>query len=89
MADPDIIVEHVPTICTGCGASLDAAAEVGRERRQVIEIPKPQPEVTEHQALRLTCAGCETVTVGTFPRGVSQAVQYGPRTKAAALHLHT
>ena len=88
-ADPDIIVEHVPTVCAGCGASLEAAAEINRERRQVIEIPKPQPEVTEHQALRLACPVCETVTSGAFPAEVSQPVQYGPRTKAAAVYLQT
>jgi transposase len=87
--DPDILVEHVPTVCAGCGASLAAAPAIGRERRQVIEIPKPRPEVTEHQAARLTCPVCQTVTAGTFPAEVSQPVQYGPRTKAAAVYLQS
>jgi transposase len=87
--DPDSLVEHKPVVCMGCGASLEAAAELGRERRQVIEIPKPQPEVTEHQAVRLACLVCATVTVGTFPPEVSQPVQYGPRTRAAAVYLQT
>jgi transposase len=89
VADPDIIVKHVPTVCTECGASLEGATEINRERRQVIEIPKPQPEVTEHQAVRLACPECERLTIGDFPPEVSQPVQYGPRTKAAAVYLQT
>ena len=89
VTDPDLIVEHLPAVCTGCGASLAAAPELSRERRQVIEIPKPQPEVTEHQAVRLACPACARVTSGDFPPEVSQPVQYGPRTKAAAVYLQT
>lgn len=87
--DPDLIVAHVPAVCTGCGASLAGAAEIDRERRQVIEIPKPQPEVTEHQAVQRVCPVCATVTAGTFPPEVSQPVQYGPRTRAVAVYLQT
>lgn len=50
--DPDVVIPHEPTVCAECGASLEEATEVGRgERRQVIEIPKPRPEVIEHQAV--------------------------------------
>src|SRR3990172_4205824 len=87
--DPDVVVVHAPTVCAGCGADLRAAAEVQRERRQVIEIPEPRPEVTEHQALHKACAVCQTVTAGTFPPEVTQPVQYGPRTKAVAVYLQT
>lgn len=87
--DPDFTLEHVPTVCAGCGAGLEAAPELGRERRQVIEIPKPEPEVTEHQAVRRAGPVCQTVTVGSFPPEVSQPVQYGPRAKAAAVYLQT
>jgi transposase len=87
--DPDRLVEHVPTVCTGCGASLAVAPEIGRERRQVIEIPAPRPEVTEHQAVHKACPACQTVTAGAFPAEVSQPVQYGPRTRAAAVYLQT
>jgi transposase len=87
--DPDTIMAHIPPSCAGCGASLETAPEIGRERRQVIEIPQPHPEVTEHQAVHKTCPLCQTVTAGTFPREVSQPVQYGPRTKAAAVYLQT
>jgi len=89
MDQPDTIVAYVPTICTGCGASLETAPEIGRERRQVIDIPEPRPVVTEHQAARKACRVCQTVTVANFPSEVTQPVQYGPRTQAAAVYLQT
>jgi transposase len=85
--DPDVVVVHAPTVCRGCGASLVLAATVDEDRRQVIEIPRPHPEVTEHQAPHKTCAVCRTVTVGTFPPEVTQPVQYGPRLKAVMVYL--
>ena len=87
--DPGTVVPHWPTVCAGCGAGLETAPEIKRERRQVIEIPKPHPEVTEHQAAHKVCPLCQTVTAGSFPPEVTQPVQYGPRTKAAAVYLQT
>jgi transposase len=87
--DPDVVVRHTPSVCAGCGGALASAPEVQQERRQVIEIPKPRPEVTEHQAMQKTCRVCQTVTVGEFPADVTQPVQYGPRTKAVAVYLQT
>jgi transposase len=87
--DPDAVVAHVPVVCAGCGASLGTAPEIRRERRQVIEIPQPRPQVTEHQAVHKACPACKTVTMGAFPPEVTQPVQYGPRTKAVAVYLQT
>lgn len=87
--DPQVVIPHEPTVCAECGASLEEAKEVGRERRQVIEIPKPRPEVTEHQGVQKACPQCQTVTTGEFPPEVTQPVQYGPRAKAAAVYLQT
>ena len=87
--DPDVVIPHMPTVCVGCGAALESVPEAGRERRQVIEIPKPRPEVTEHQAVQKACPVCQTVTAGAFPPEVAQPVQYGPRAKAAGVYLQT
>ena len=87
--DPQVVIPHVPEVCGCCGTPLTAAQEVGRERRQVIEIPQARPEVTEHQAVQKVCPICQTVTAGEFPPEVTQPVQYGPRTKAAAVYLQT
>jgi transposase len=87
--DPDVVLPHLPTACAECGASLESVPEAGRERRQIIELPKPRPEVTEHQAVQKACPICQTVTAGEFPPEVTQPVQYGPRAKAAAVYLQT
>lgn len=87
--DPQVVIPHEPKTCAHCGTSLAEATEVGRERRQVIEIPQPRPEVTEHQAVQKTCPKCQTVTMGEFPPDVSQPVQYGSRAKAIAVYLQT
>jgi transposase len=89
VAEPDVVVPHEPTVCAECGFGLEAAAEVRRERRQVLEVPKPRLEVTEHQVVHRVCPVCQTVTPGEFPPEVTQPVQYGPRTKAAAVYLQT
>src|SRR6185295_17418322 len=89
VATPDEVITHWPTACTGCGASLAQAPEIGRERRQVIEIPAPHPAVTEHQAVQKACPQCQVVTRAAFPAAVTQAVQYGPRAKAIAVYLQT
>jgi len=87
--DPTVVIPHEPTVCVGCGAALEAVSEISRERRQVIELPQPRPEVTEHQAAQKACPVCQTVTAGEFPPEVTQPVQYGPRAKAVAVYLRT
>src|SRR3989304_3797536 len=81
--DPDVVIRHVPTVCAGCGAGLEAVPEIGRERRQVIEIPKPRAEVTEHQAPQKARPVGQAETAGESPPEVAQPVQDGPRAKAA------
>ncbi|MCC7361459.1 MAG: IS66 family transposase [Anaerolineales bacterium] len=55
----------------------------------MIDIPEPRPVVTEHQAARKVCPVCQTVTAASLPPEVTQPVQFGPRTKAAAVYLQT
>ena len=84
---PDEIVVHAPEQCACCGLSLaNAAAETG-ERRQVLDLPPLRLFVTEHHSQHKTCLACGTATVGTFPEGVSQPAQYGPRVKALGVYL--
>lgn len=84
---PAVVIPLVPLVCCGCGSSLAACPVVTRERRQVVEIPKPQAVVTEYQALHKVCAQCQVATVGQFPAAVTQPVQYGPNAKGAMTYL--
>lgn len=84
---PDQRVRHEPGPCTGCGADLARAAEVGMERRQVFDLPPMRVRVTEHQLIARRCA-CGMTTCGVAPEGVSAPVQYGPRIAAIILYLY-
>jgi transposase len=86
-ADPDVIVDHRPERCDGCGEPLDAASgDEGFVARQVIEIPVVTPTVTEHRAHTCRC-GCGQLNRGAFPAGVRAPVSYGPRAKAVVAYL--
>jgi transposase len=89
VATPDAVVAHHPTVCAHCQTSLGVAPEavVGRERRQVHELPPVRLEVTEHQALHVRCPACQRVSVGVFPADVPSRAQYGPRLRALAVYL--
>jgi transposase len=85
---PDRIVTHAPERCAQCGTSLAAGAASGAERRQVVDLPPLQLEVTEHRAQPRVCPGCQAITPAAFPPGVTHPVQYGPGIKALAVYLN-
>ena len=87
VADPNKRVRHEPGPCTGCGAALADAPEVGVERRQVFDLPPMTVQVSEHQLIARRCP-CGTTTCGTAPDGVAAPVQYGPRITAIILYLY-
>ena len=86
---PDRIQTHLPPSCDACSAPLAAADTQGEPlRRQVFDLPAPQPPVvTEHQAFACRCGSCGRVTRAAFPEGVGAPVQYGPRIAAVAVYL--
>jgi transposase len=87
VADPNERRRHEPGPCTGCGADLTDAAEVGVERRQVFDLPPLRVRVVEHQLISRRC-GCGTTTGVAAPEGVRASVQYGPRITAIVLYLY-
>lgn len=85
VAQPDHIEPHLPpSQCDACHRPLPDAVVV--ETRQVFEIPPLRHEVTEHQVFEARCA-CGKLHRGEFPAEVAAPVQYGPRIKAAVVHL--
>ena len=84
--EPDHIVVHAPDTCRGCGASLSEAPVVGSATRQVLDIPEPHLEATDHVVVRKRCScGCETR--GEFPPEATGPVCWGPRAKATGAYL--
>ncbi len=85
---PDVITDHDPDVCTGCGAALDAGMSVGSAARQVHDLPEPPPlQVTAHRAHRCVCPACGVTTRAHFPDGVIAPVQSGPRLTARVVYL--
>lgn len=88
VAEPDVVAEHQPAICTGWQAPLDAAAPVVlRARRRVQDLPPLRLPITEHQALPVQCPTCQAVTVGAFPAEAPSRAHYGPCLRALAVSL--
>src|ERR1700722_19279437 len=85
---PDIIKRHTADCCGHCRAKLNATMATGIEKRQVFDLPEPRLEGTEHQAQIYACKRCQGVTKAAFPEGVTSAVQYGQRVRAAAIYLN-
>jgi transposase len=87
VAVPDEVIAHEPGCCRGCGEGLSGAPEVGREHRQVFDIPPMSVRVIEHQLVKRRCA-CGTATSADAPEGVTAPVQYGPRITAIIVYLY-
>ncbi|MCA1675543.1 MAG: DUF6444 domain-containing protein [Actinobacteria bacterium] len=85
--DPNERKRYEPGPCTGCGADVADAPEVGMERRQVFDLPPMTVRVSEHQLIA-RCCGCGTTTCGTAPEGVTAPVAYGPRITAIIGYLY-
>jgi transposase len=88
VAQPHHIRIHaVAPVCDACGELIEPASiTVLPEGRQVIDLPPTRFEVTEHRVQIAQCR-CGKQHSGVFPQGVSQAVQYGPQVRAAAVYL--
>lgn len=82
VCSPDVIATYAPANCRGCGLNLCQVDGVCTEKRQVFDIPQPQIEVTEHQALQKQCPCCGELNRGVFPENIRGPVQYGDRVQA-------
>ncbi|MGB2950685.1 MAG: IS66 family transposase [Rhodococcus sp. (in: high G+C Gram-positive bacteria)] len=87
ITDPDEVIRHEPVCCTGCGAGLARAREVGVARRQIFDLPPATIHVTEHQLITKRCA-CGTSTRADAPSGVNAPAAYGPRVSAVMVYLY-
>ena len=73
-------------VCGSCGADLAGAQVVGKQVRQVIDLPPVAPVVTDHVSYRLRCS-CGAETVADFPPEARAPVCFGPEVRAFATYL--
>lgn len=85
-ATPDRVLRHEPSVCAGCGGSLEHVPGVIGARRQVIDLPPIRVETVDHQRIDKRCL-CGTVTTGVFPMEAKSPVSYGPRLHAVGAYL--
>ncbi len=85
---PDHVQVHEPRLCRRCCSSLRESSVVGRQRRQVFDLPPVVLEVTEHRSQVKRCDLCGERTKARFPQDVKAPVQYGGRVRAVATYLH-
>jgi transposase len=83
---PKQVVVHTPSCCANCGAGLEQTPSAIQEKRQVFDIPPVELECIEHQTHSKCCPNCGETTSESFPAGVENTVQYGPRLNATLLY---
>ncbi len=76
----DRIVELKPPACRNCGADL-RGDDPKPVRRQVIDVPPVEPDVTEYRQHTLPCGECGAKTTAPLPSGVGDSA-FSPRIKA-------
>ena len=85
VAKPDHVKPIIPDYCSICSIKLDTSQAVLVERRQVVDIPPIEVEVTEYQVFEIACA-CGHRQIGDFPAGVDNHIQYGPNIAAMTVY---
>ena len=86
VADPDDVIVHHPGLCKGCGADMADGELIDVETRQVFELPRARPFVTEHHLERRRCrCGCEQKAAP--PPEATAPACYGPGVRALACYL--
>ena len=86
-AEPDHVVLHTPGLCTCCGMDLSGVEIEFIGKRQIIDIPKVKPIVTEHRVYAKRC-GCGQLVESDYPVEVHSPVCYGANIQALTAYFH-
>jgi transposase len=83
---PDLVVDHRPDHCGGCGGSLASAPVTKVLTRQVFDLPPVVALITEHRSERRRCR-CGAETAAPFPAPATGPACYGPNLRALICYL--
>src|SRR6478609_4044014 len=84
---PDRVVVHPVTMCSCCQSSLENEPVSSKKVRQVFDIPPVSFEVLQHEVERKICPSCFHIEEAPFPKGVTNATQYGPNVQLMVNYL--
>ncbi|MCP4354253.1 MAG: IS66 family transposase [Proteobacteria bacterium] len=88
VSNPDETIQHMPKgKCSWCGEVLLQENNAFISKRQVVEIPKIKPLITEHRLYENTCK-CGIKHEGVYPHQVKSHIQYGSNIKTLTAYLH-
>lgn len=82
----DFTEKHFPSVCDNCGSSLSELSATFSGRRQIIDLPKIEPIVTEHQVYTKQC-NCGYCTKSDYPDAVKSPVSYGANIQSLVAYL--
>jgi transposase len=85
--NPDEVMEHAVSSCSGCGQCLEVVEGEMVSRRQEIEIPVVAPRYIEHRRLVKVCPCCGLTNEGLYPADIKAPVQYGRSVKSLVAYL--
>jgi len=85
--NPDNTIVYKVYNCSNCGSCLDNTIPDDCRKRQVFDLPPIKVNVTEHIAEKKTCPHCGHLNKASFPDGITQLTQYGPRIKSILTYL--
>lgn len=83
---PDVIEEHKSHYCEHCGTSLEGASFVCTGVSQVVDIPLPRPQVTEHRSFDTICS-CGHMNKCRLPQECSKRISYGKTVQSLVAFL--
>jgi transposase len=84
---PDTVLDHGTADRCDCGYNLAEVEAFDFERRQEFDIPDLKPKITEHRIFKKRCPKCGKIHSGKFPSHIKATVQYGNKTKGAAVYF--
>ena len=84
--EPDEIITHSPTVCSGCGGDLSQIKGQLDQTHQVVDSTVPKRILINHRSIMKKCT-CGQCNKGSFPPGAKGVVNYGPGIRALVANL--